>query len=275
MNLHWFPSSQTPQTPAASQLTWNSQHLLPCICTAMYLTCLWATAHPALRGEKGNPLCFKSLVTPAGKTKWWHVEKRAWTQQLRPVLELRAQDTMQCGLAPLKAVGFTSTALTGSCLVSRDGIETRCAVTELDSTNTCPGPMVFFWQINTALQGCAFSSQGESTWPPALWVSRLSRLSNTKLNKLHEKRWRTDLLPFPALTRESLTGWPNNMTLEMHWDSKNNHLYFAIGTATYKDTRKFAWRSPKWEDRSMTQFSAVLEKIRGLTLYVKHPYCNF
>lgn len=44
-----------------------------------------------------------------------------------------------------------------------DGIETRCAITELDSTNTCPGPMVFFWQINRALQGCAFSSQGEST----------------------------------------------------------------------------------------------------------------
>lgn len=114
--------------------------------------------------------------------------------------------------------GIHSTVLRGSCLVSRDGIETLCAVTELDSTNTCPGPAVFFWQINRALQGCAFSSQGESTWPPALWVSRLSRLSNTKLNKLHEKRWRTDLLPFPALTSESLTGWPNNMTLEMHWE---------------------------------------------------------
>lgn len=100
MNLHQFPSSQTLQIPAASQLTSHSQHLLPHICTAMHLTCLWATAHPALRGEKGNPLCFKSLITPAGQTKWWHVEKRAWTQQLRTVLELHAQDTMQCRVWP-------------------------------------------------------------------------------------------------------------------------------------------------------------------------------
>ena len=121
-------------------------------------------------------------------------------------------------LNPTQGCGIHSTALTGSCLLLRDGIGTRCAITELDSTNTCPGPMVFFWQMKRALQGNAFSSLGESTWPPALWVSRLSRLSNSKLNKLHEKRWRTDLLPFPALTRESLTRWPNSMTLEMHWD---------------------------------------------------------
>lgn len=34
----------------------------------VYLTCLRAAAHPALGGEKGNPLRFKSLVTPAGQT---------------------------------------------------------------------------------------------------------------------------------------------------------------------------------------------------------------
>lgn len=52
-------------------------HLSPIlsVCTAVHLTCLWATTHPAPRGEKGNPLRFKSLVIPVSKTKWQHVEK--------------------------------------------------------------------------------------------------------------------------------------------------------------------------------------------------------
>lgn len=107
-----------------------------------------------------------------------------------------------------------------------DGIETHCAITELDSTNTCPGSLVFFWQTNRALQGSAFSSQGESTWPAALWVSRLSRLSNSRLNKLQEEPYRTDLLPLPALSKESLTRRPNNVTLERHRDTHKMIMSF-------------------------------------------------
>lgn len=88
-----------------------------------------------------------------------NVEKRAWMGQFRTVLEL----CRGAGFGPTRCGRIHSRAFRGSCLLSRDGIETCCVITELDSINACPGPMVFFWQRNRALQGSAFSSQGKST----------------------------------------------------------------------------------------------------------------
>lgn len=53
---------------------------------------------------------------------------------------------------------------------------------------------------------------------PGFMGVRVKWLSNSKLKELHEKDWRTDLLPLPTLPRESRTRRPISMTLEMHWD---------------------------------------------------------
>lgn len=72
---------------------------------------------------------------------------------------------------PTQGCGTHSTALMDFCLLLRDGTETHCAITELDSTNICPGPMVFFCEINRALQGNAFSSQEEHLTPSFMGVN--------------------------------------------------------------------------------------------------------
>lgn len=207
LSLCWSPPRQTPQIPAASQPTSAPFSAFALLCT---LPASGPQRTLLLVVKKGirfvlNP---SSFLSARQNGNMWENELRCgswvlclWQMQSRAGPYPRLWDAQHASYVFLS--GF-------------DGIETRCAITELDSTNTCPGPMVFFWQINRALQGCAFSSQGESTWPPALWVSRLSSLSNSKLNKLHEEHWRTDLLPLPALARESLTRRPNNTTRETH-----------------------------------------------------------
>lgn len=154
MQLHFklhrnfcFPSSQT-----AEWCCLPGHLALPAL--AVCLTCLGATTHPVLRGEKGDPLRFKPLITPVGQTKQGLVGKRSWKGA-----ELHGKS-----LTPL-------TALTGSHLLWRDGIETHCAIRLHQHLSS---PVVFSWQINRAPQGIAPSSQGGSTWPPALWVSGLS-----------------------------------------------------------------------------------------------------
>lgn len=218
MNLHQFPSSQLYRflllhSSPRILSTYFPTFALPCTLPASgpQRTLLFVVKkgirfvlNPSslLRAKQNGDMWRKEL----GHSSW----ELCWSCMPRTLCSAESDPTQGCGTH--------STALMDFCLLLRDGTETHCAITELDSTNICPGPMVFFCEINRALQGNAFSSQGKSTWPPALWVSTLSRLSNSKFNKLQEKHRRTDLLPFPVLTRESLTRWPNNMTLERHWN---------------------------------------------------------
>lgn len=96
--------SQTPQIAAASQYPPPFQPMVS-ICSAMPLTCLRASTHPAPHGEKGNPLCFIPLVIPVSKTEWQRVENWAWMRQVGAVLELCAQERWERSWTPLEAVG--------------------------------------------------------------------------------------------------------------------------------------------------------------------------
>lgn len=129
-NLLCYPSSQT-----ADSCCFPAHLALPG--PAVCLTCLGATTHPVLHGEKRDLLCFKSLIAPVGQTKQGLVGKRSWKGAEGKSLTLL-------------------TALTGSHLLWRDGIETLCAI----RLQHLSSPVK---KINRAPQGSAPSSQGGST----------------------------------------------------------------------------------------------------------------
>lgn len=122
-NFLCFPSSQT-----ADSCCFPALLALPAL--AVCLTCLGATTHPVLGGEKGDPLRFKPLIAPAGQTKQGLVGKRTWK-----AAELHREEPDH--------------ALTGSHLLWRDGSET-CGAIRLHQHLS--SPVVFSWQINRAPQ---------------------------------------------------------------------------------------------------------------------------
>lgn len=165
---------------------------------AVCLTCLRATTHPVLRGEKGDPLRFKPLITPVGQTKQGLMGKRSWkgaelhgeepdhahsSHTIPPALE-RWDWNLLCNQTPPTLVQPCGFLLTNQQSSSR-----QCS-----------------------------QLPGQEHLTPGFMGVRVKWLSNSKLKEFHQKRWRTDLLPLPAFSSESRRSWPTSMTLEMHWD---------------------------------------------------------
>lgn len=143
-NWHQFPSSQTSQIPAASQLTWHSQRLLPGICTACTLPASGPQRTLLLVVKKGirfvlNP---SSLLRAKQTGDTWRKELGRSSWELSWSCVPRTLRSAEPG--PTRGCGIHSTALTGSCLFREMGLKTYCAITELDITNTLPGPLVSF-----------------------------------------------------------------------------------------------------------------------------------
>lgn len=172
-NFLCFPSSQT-----ADSCCFPALLALPAL--AVCLTCLGATTHPVLGGEKGDPLRFKPLIAPAGQTKQGLVGKRSWkaAELQGKSLTMHSQDPTCSGEMGVKPA------------------------VQSDSTNTCPAQW-FSPGKSTELLKQLSQLPGQEHLTPGFMGVRVKWLSNSRLKEFHQKCWRTDLLPLPALPRET------------------------------------------------------------------------
>lgn len=137
LNCRGINSASPPaklQIPAASQLTWRSQHSLCALPASGPPRTLFLVVKNGIR-----------FVLNPSSLLWAKRNSDMWGKGLGNLLSYTGQS-----LAPL-------TALTGSHLLWRDGIETRCAIRLHQHLSS---PVVFSWQINRAPQGRAPSSRG-------------------------------------------------------------------------------------------------------------------
>lgn len=231
-----FPPAKL-QIPAASQLTWHCQHLL----------CALPVSGPPrtlfFMVKKGI-----FFVLNPSSLLWAKQNRDSWGKDLGKVLSYMGKS-----LTPL-------TAPTGSHLLWRDGIETFCAI----RLQHLSSPAVFSWQISRAPQGSAPSSQGRSTWPPALWVSGLSGCQTANWRSFTRSAGEPTCChcPPPQGVWDKMTHQHDSGNALGH--SKSGNLSFATDTETSKDSKNCVGQAPKWEDISMTQFNAILEMIKDL-----------